>query len=144
MEDLISIHAFMAVQTIFSKNKKEMLNWMWNGGRNTLEVRNQKFYLVHGFVGDTKEQRVWNRPKLNTPNPFKDKTLIIGHTPVALLHGKTEKELWNYSRKLNTCGGHFKIEHAEGFIDIDCGCGSDIPGARLACLRLDDMKEFYI
>ena len=168
---LLGNHEFMAVQTIFSKDKKEMLNWMWNGGRNTyddlmqlpqeeveriilyllnlpsfieLEVRNQKFYLVHGFVGDTKEQRVWNRPKLNTPNPFKDKTLIIGHTPVVLLHGKTEKELWNYSRKLNTCGGHFKIEHAEGFIDIDCGCGSDIPGARLACLRLDDMKEFYI
>lgn len=25
--------------------------------------------------------------------------------------------------------------------DIDCGCGTD--RGRLACLRLDDMKEFY-
>ena len=68
---LLGNHEFMAVQTIFSKDKKEMLNWMWNGGRNTyddlmqlpqeeveriilyllnlpsfieLEVRNQKFY----------------------------------------------------------------------------------------------------
>ena len=37
-----------------------------------------------------------------------------------------------------------EIEHAEGFIDVDCGCGGVIPGARLACLRLDDMKEFYV
>jgi hypothetical protein len=35
-------------------------------------------------------------------------------------------------------------EHAEGFIDIDCGCCVDTPESRLGCLRLDDMKEFYV
>ena len=145
--------------------------WMWNGGGNTykdlvdlseekiseivlfllelpsfmeIEVKNRKFYLVHGFVGDTEEERVWNRPKLDTPNPLEDKTLIVGHTPVALFYGKSNRKILDYGRTLAARGEHLKIEHAEGFIDIDCGCGGDIPGARLACLRLDDMEEFYV
>ena len=37
-----------------------------------------------------------------------------------------------------------EIFHAPGLIDIDCGCGSGYELRRLACLRLDDMKEFYV
>ena len=150
----------------------ENLNlWMWNGGMNTykdlldlseekiseivlfllelpsfmeVEVNHRNFYLVHGFVGDTKKERVWNRPKPDTPNPFADKTLIVGHTPVALFHGKSDKNILDYGRSLAARGEHLKIEHAEGFIDIDCGCGGAIPGARLACMRLEDLKEFYV
>ena len=31
-----------------------------------------------------------------------------------------------------------------GLIVIDCGCGSGYELRRLACLRLDDMEEFYV
>ena len=33
----------------------------------------------------------------------------------------------------------------DGIIDIDCGCGNrNAAHRRLACLRLDDMAEFYV
>ena len=41
-------------------------------------------------------------------------------------------------------GEHPKIHHAEGFIDIDCGCSYRRPLKTLGCLRLDDMQEFYV
>lgn len=39
----------------------------------------------------------------------------------------------------------YSIWHGNGIIDIDCGCGNlNAPHRRLACLRLDDMAEFYV
>ena len=38
----------------------------------------------------------------------------------------------------------FKIWYGDGIIDIDCGCGNKTDLRRLACLRLEDMAEFYI
>ena len=54
---------------------------------------------------------------------FKDKIIITGHTPTLAINGKD------------------KIYHNKNNIVIDCGCTY---GGRLACLRLDDMKEFYV
>lgn len=145
--------------------------WKWNGGARTywdmmmlgtrkrdrmvdflvnlpvsadIEVNGQKFHLVHGFPADDLKDQVWGRPNLDTQNPFTDRKLIIGHTPVMLLHGDMNREIEKYIRKLSKTGEHCKIEHAQGFIDIDCGCGTGYPEARLACIRLDDMKEFYV
>lgn len=39
-----------------------------------------------------------------------------------------------YDRKASQLAGHH--------IAIDCGCS--FPGGRLGCLRLEDMKEFYV
>ena len=107
------------------------------------DVNGQRFHMVHGFPADNMKAQVWTRPKPNAPNPFMDRTLIIGHTPVMLLHGNTNSEIQKYIRKLRRRGEHLKIEHTDGFIDIDCGCSTGAPESRLACLRLDDMKEFY-
>lgn len=38
----------------------------------------------------------------------------------------------------------FEIFHAPGLIGIDCGCGNETDLRRLACLRLEDMREFYV
>lgn len=108
-----------------------------------IEVNGRKFYFVHGYPAETVREQVWSRPELSTQNPYSDGTLIIGHTPVMLLHENTDEEYMKYLIALTCQDGHFKIEHAEGFIDIDCGCGHREPGACLGCLRLDDMKEFY-
>lgn len=105
-----------------------------------VRVNGCTFHLVHGFPADTLEKQVWTRPTLNTPNPFLDKTLIIGHTPVMLLRGNSNR----YIRKLRKKRKNVEIEHATRFIDIDCGCGSGMSEGRLACLRLEDMKEFYV
>lgn len=107
------------------------------------EVNGRKFYLVHGFPGGTTRDEVWNRPEPDTPAPIPGTTVIIGHTPVCSL-GRTEEEEDAYHRTLISCGEHMQIFHAPGFLDIDCGCGYDLPTTALACLRLEDMAEFYV
>lgn len=56
---------------------------------------------------------------------FENKTLITGHTPTVLISPDFR-------------GRIFK---ADGHIAIDCGA---VFGMALGCLRLDDMREFYI
>lgn len=110
-----------------------------------LEVRvgERTFHLVHGFPADTVHDQVWLRPQPDTPNPLPGKTVIIGHTPVINL-GRTDEEADVLLEKMAARGEHLRIYHAPGFIDIDCLCGYDEYSAGcLACLRLDDMQEFY-
>lgn len=63
---------------------------------------------------------------------FKDKTVVFGHTPVCYYP--------DYKGVSNT------IRHENNTINVDCGCAA-IPygesNGRLACLRLDNLKEFY-
>lgn len=96
--------------------------------RARIEINGRTFYLVHGWPANHTYDRIWTRPEPDMKNPFPDCTLIIGHTPV-----------WYLGQRQNP----LHIEHTPEFIDIDCGCGNDIEERRLACLRLDDMAEFY-
>lgn len=57
-----------------------------------------------------------------------DKKLIVGHHPTILLPDYTFPSIY-YGKK---------------YIDIDTGNDNRKNGGRLACLRLDDGKEFYI
>ena len=103
----------------------------------------RRFYLVHGFVGDNVHDKVWNRPTLTTQNPLSDARLIVGHTPItSLVVPRVERA--DYIAKLESQGEHLLICHAPGFIDIDCGCGHSYSVKSLACLRLEDMREFYV
>ena len=101
-----------------------------------------KFILVHAGVTFFKgyndvdletfikyqeeESCLWDRSNINENLRYKDYTIICGHTPVQSITGQYED---------------VKILHKEGTIYIDCGC---VFGGKLACLRLDDMKEFYV
>lgn len=110
-----------------------------------LEVRvgERDFYLVHGFPGENVHDRVWGRPTLDTPNPIPERQLIIGHTPVLSL--LVEEALEDaYILGMASRGERLTILHAPGYIDIDCGCGHQLPVKALACLRLDDGAEFYV
>lgn len=109
----------------------------------TIEVDGKKYHLVHGFPGDNTHDRVWGRPALGTPNPLPDCQLIIGHTKVLSLITPEWKRI-EYAIELENSGDHLRILHAPGFINIDCGCGYDMPIKALACLRLEDMREFYV
>ena len=68
---------------------------------------------------------LWDRTHIGNEKPYKDFIIINGHTPV-----QTIKE------------GYNSIIHQNGHIYIDCGACFKV--GRLACLRLDDMQEFYI
>lgn len=95
-----------------------------------IQVGRQSFYLVHGIPSERRDERIWGRPVLSAPPPFPNRTAIVGHTPTCFLAGKQS--------------GPYSIWHGNEIIDIDCGCGSEDKNSRLACLRLDDLKEFYV
>jgi len=107
------------------------------------QVGSRKFYLVHGFPGENVHDEVWGRPNLKMPNPVPDCQLMIGHTPVLSLM-EDEKEQIRVEKDLKARGEHLRVTHTPGFIDIDCGCGHNTPVKALACIRLEDMAEFYV
>lgn len=120
------------------------LEFLWDlPSHMEITVSGRKFYLVHGFPGESEYRDVWNRPEPDTPNPIPACTLLIGHTPVPCL-GRTDEEADVILAELASRGEHLKIYHAPGYIDLDCLCGyEEYPARSLACLRLEDMAEFY-
>lgn len=67
---------------------------------------------------------LWDRTFIESDDYIKDITVIVGHTPTEYINP-----------------GQYNIIHKKGKILIDCGL---VYGGKLGCLRLDDMKEFYI
>lgn len=100
-----------------------------------IEVKGNQFHLVHGFPGSNTEARIWTRPKQDTVDPMPGKTVILGHTPVPFLYSEDRMD--------EVLRAPQKIFRGKGFIGIDCCCGNLLPTRRLACLRLEDMREFY-
>lgn len=168
---LLGNHEYMMLQ-YFSTNATEIDHRRWNRNGNAptlaafeardtraqqklltflstrpthldLTVAGKRFYLIHGFPGDNVHDEVWNRPEVDTPNPIPACQLIIGHTPVLELT-VPEVQQDAFLRDLESRGEHLKILHAPGYLDLDCSCGYDIPAKALACLRLEDMAEFYL
>ena len=135
-EKLIQLHdgesTAKALESLSKKEKTEILNYLEELPEYLeIEVDGRKFHLVHGFPGKTTKERLFGRPekKLLT-RPLFGKTVIVGHTPVQELTGDFANLPF--------------IWHGPGILDIDCGCGHNYPDKMLACMRLEDMKEFYV
>ena len=116
-----------------------------------ISVGGQNFYLVHGLPADTVYDEVWFRPYKDPIRTIPNCQLIIGHTPVScFVHTETEaysrsdEEERAYVQEMCERGELFSIFHHPQYIDIDCCCGYDFPNRRLACIRLEDMEEFYV
>lgn len=96
-----------------------------------LTVANRKFHLVHGCPSEDRHTRIWGRVETDSRSPYPDTLCIVGHTPTIFLTGRQDEDL--------------SIWHGNEIIDLDCGCGNrNAPHRRLACLRLEDMAEFYV
>ena len=108
-----------------------------------IHVNQTLYYLVHAFPGKNHRDEVWYRPEVWEENPVSPCRVIIGHTPVVIF-GRTDEERRAQLQRYELDGDHMRILHASGFTCIDCGCGHNIPGKALACLRLEDWEEFYI
>ncbi len=138
----------------------EMTEWTQNGGQVTLEAfrtldaemregiidylsdmtlyeevtaDGKDYILVHaGIAGfeegidlDSLEPEAFFTEALDlTKRYFADKTVVVGHNPT------TEDN-----------GGDGKIFYGNGSINIDCG---EARGGTIGCLRLDDLKEYYV
>lgn len=132
-----------------------------------LKVGSRDFYLCHSthadrylekplFWSDTDEEEtahiVWDRmypgtrrkngPPVNCTEKYRElyvryprkMKMIFGHTPTSFLSGVAPD---GRSRIYHGGCGHL--------VDIDCGCAAYEPDlAMLGCLRLDDMREFYV
>ncbi len=139
-------------------------DWIKNGGRTTfesymalspadknavLEYLNEFMLYDTAVVGD--DSFVFTHAGIRNFNPKKSldeyniedylfdaqsavmdyypgKYMVVGHTPT-------------FSLDPENAG---KIFTKHGFIDIECGCRWEKRGGRLGCLRLNDMKEFYV
>ena len=99
-----------------------------------IDVGDKTFVLVHAGLGNFNESKKlseYTLPELLDIRPdyerkyFDDSSIYIvsGHTPTQQISGKAE------------------IYRSHNNIVIDCGA---VFGGKLACLRLDDMKEFYV
>lgn len=174
MHMLIGNHEYMCLQYFAPEvTEQDIRRWNRNGNDSTLkelrdlsdsefrsvmdylknlpdygciDVKGHTYFLVHGFLGENRHDRVWNRPNPDTIVGLdRDCTLVIGHTPTVEYECPGSETVQQaYSDELDARGQHFKIFHAEEFIDIDCCCGYNFKASRLACLRLEDMKEFYV
>ena len=51
-----------------------------------------------------------------------------------------EMRKWNQQERKSTIWKN----KSETIFDIDCGAGYPKEGGKLGCLRLNDMKEFYV
>ena len=100
-----------------------------------LNVNGTIFRLVHGKsptkkqisccgIENLKKEIVWDRVR-PSDSGAEDLIVIFGHTPTS------------YYQQ----GNPLKIWHGDNLIGIDCGAA--FSKGRLACLRLNDMQEFY-
>lgn len=101
-----------------------------------IEISGKKFILVHAGLGNFApdkelweyelDELVWERADYESIY-YEDKYVITGHTPTMAIEG-------------NPRPGY--IYQANNHIAIDCGC--NFRYGRLGCLRLEDMREFYV
>lgn len=112
-----------------------------------VDVNGQNYHLTHGWPADTIYGRVWGHPPcgVDSRNPLKDGSkLVVGHTVTLRLYTENRWEQNYIIRRMIEDKEHLKICKTPEFVCIDCGCGHGLPVSQLACLRLDDMKEFYV
>ena len=98
-----------------------------------VEAGGKNYLLVHAGIAGYKEgldleslkpEAFFTEALDLTKNYFDDVTVVVGHNPT------TEEN-----------GGNGKIFFGNGSIAIDCG---EARGGTIGCLRLDDLKEFYV
>lgn len=91
---------------------------------------NYEELTIDEFISIQEEDTcLWDRSNVRKDNIFNGYRIICGHTPVQTIN-------YNYT--------DVKIIHKKCSSYIDCGCVFENSNGKLACLRLDDMKEFYI
>ena len=71
---------------------------------------------------------LWTRHNINKERKFQNYIIVSGHSAVQGIDENSEN----------------KILYREGHIYIDCGLQTAGELGQLACLRLDDMEEFYV
>lgn len=129
-EELISLFEFLDKNNNYTKE---------------VIVNNNHFLLVHGGIVENEIQRLFVREDFYL-NPV-DKQLLVklGYDPECkVIFGHTTTRDINIRLNHKYIAPH-KIWYDEQYGDkIGIDCGASYPNGQLACIRLDDMKEFYV
>ena len=152
----------ISIESLDKEAVGKLTDWLYNGGKTTIdgfkalptekrldvidfmkdfevyeevEAGGKDFLLVHAGLGgfvpgkDIEEYSlddlIWHRAEYDICY-FEDKYVVTGHTPTQNIPGNKHP---GYIFKQNN---HIAID-----------CGACFPGGRLACIRLDDLAEFY-
>ena len=132
--------------------QKSIKNWLHTLKYyvSDLEIGGIKFYLTHSRPYEEKferkyqnslEQMVWKRIEYYD-NPMKS---LLKNEETLLINGHTTTKDYQKLDVHGKCRIYIGLENQH--IGIDCGCKAFKTFrkfGRLACLRLDDFKEFYI
>lgn len=131
-------------ETLSIEEQKKIMNWIEDMPECKLvTVDGVKFYLNHTQIANTKyfEQELTDRmfPDYDIYKEYndlkvKDLICIHGHIPTI------EMRRW-HRQEINSLIWKNK---SGTIIYIDCGAGYPKEGGRLGCLRLNDMREFYV
>ncbi len=98
-------------------------------------INNHKYIITHaGYKKNDLNYYIYAREE----SYLQDTTIIAGHTPT-VLNKEFSYNDGNIYKKYNDVLN-------STYINIDCGCvyKNKYSNGKLACLRLEDMKEFYI
>lgn len=127
----ITLHAFLHLNCI---EQHMILTFLGNAEYfKEITVRGNSFLLAHTvpekeLMSDLKSMRpeyfLWGEPDYELKY-FEDKYIVTGHTPTDLIN-------LNYKSKIYTESNHIALD-----------CGVFFYGT-LGCIRLDDMKTFYV
>lgn len=127
------------------KDQIDMIDYLVNTEVNLdVSVNNIQYKLVHAAPIDLYdtygqnsdnpiEYAVWDRDTINA-FPKMPYTVIFGHTPTCYFKELDPMKIVKFR----------DLKGRDEWIAIDCGCSSQSTAARLACLRLEDMKEYYV
>lgn len=133
---------------ISEQMQHDIIEYLTNLSANIdISVNNIQYKLVHAAPIDLYEAykdisvesnspieyAVWDRETINY-FPELPYTVVFGHTPTCYFMDNNPMKIVRFQSG----------DGRDKWIGIDCGCSSETPAARLACLRLDDMKEYYV
>ena len=131
-------------ESLSNLEQKEIVKWIENMPEcKLITVNDKRFYLNHtqiaspGYFKEELSERMFPdylRYKDYYNITCKDIICIHGHIPTIQM------------RRWNKQCDDFTIwkNKNKTIIDVDCGAGYPEDGGMLGCLRLNDMKEFYI
>lgn len=137
-------HSLTEVRALSDNEQKAIMKWIEDMPECKLvKVNGKQFYLNHTQAVSPEyfKEELTNRmfPEYSKYEAYnnltiKDMICIHGHIPTM------EMRKWNGQPKYSTIWKN----KSETIIDIDCGAGYPKEGGKLGCLRLNDMKEFYV
>lgn len=138
--------SYADLDNMSSEKKNELFEFIGQCDfQKYIEVDGKKYLLVHAGIKKTIGSRLFERESFYL-NPVGKKTLrecgydenttvIFGHTTTRDIN------IYKNNQYISPC----KIWHdTENNDKIGIDCGASFPNGQLGCLRLDDMKEFYV